>query len=125
MLNEESCTYLPIYNTNAGSAPDERGAQTVILMDAISWVEALSETTQRSIKRDGALRSVVIELADPAVTLRGDLFVRDDSAVYQTLADAGRFISLRNVSFQGSDETTPFLAVATRQAHVVTYDPRL
>ena len=115
VLNGETHTYLPIFNAQPRSAPDWGDAQTVVLTDAISWVEARTEPEYQGDQRGGRFHTVVIDLKGPAVTVRGELFVGADSSVYQTLTNGNRFICLRNAKFLETGEETPFLAVSTRQ----------
>ena len=96
---------------------DAAQAAEAILKNAISYVEALEEegTTKLSSPPQGDFKQVTVELAVPRTIIRANIFVPGGQTIGSVLNDERRFISLRNVEFEGSVESYSFLAVGKSQ----------
>jgi hypothetical protein len=96
-----------------------KGTSRAILKDSISYVEALVEPGFQRQSPQGGFQSITLSLAEPAVTIEGELFVLRPGTVMDVFNDARRFINLRNVRFRDSVEAYGFLAVGKAQAHLI------
>lgn len=88
--------------------------------DALSYVEALDEPENPpSLCLEGTHRTVNVELEEPSMSLRGELFVPYDCKASDMLNDTRRFLSLRDVRFIDSVERYNYVAVAKRSIVVL------
>ena len=110
--------YILIRDQEAPPEPG-KGLSRAILKDAISYVEALVEPGFQRKSPQGAFRAITLSLAEPAVTIFGELFVPQLGTVMDVFNDGRRFVNLRNVRFRDSVEAYGFLAVGKAQAHFI------
>ena len=104
-------------------APSDAGERVTIAVnkEAISYVEVVGEPTAKSWVIPGTFCPVVIELHQPDMMVRGELFVLADTEVVAVLNDDRRFMSVRNAQVVGSQEAYAFLAIGKAQTRAVHF----
>lgn len=98
----------------------QEGAEIVVAKDAISYLEALEEGEDTGSRpRSGEFRKVTVTLKNQAGTLRGEVFVPEDSTLQVSLNKIRRFVNLRHVRFISSPEHYDFLAVGKQEVIMI------
>lgn len=90
--------------------------EIIVAKDAISYLEALEEGEDTGSRpRSGQFHKVTVTLKHQAGTLKGELFVPEDSTLQISLNKVRRFVNLRGVKFVSSPEHYDFLAVGKQE----------
>lgn len=90
--------------------------EIVVAKDAISYLEALEEGKDTGSRpRSGTFHEVTVTLKNQAGTLKGEVFVPEDSTLKTALNKVRRFVNLRHVKFVSSPEHYDFLAIGKQE----------
>jgi hypothetical protein len=91
----------------------EKSSQA-LLKDAISYLEILEERGALRIPREGSFSEVIVELRDPQMLMKGEVFVPASADTLSILNHKHRFLNLRHVRFKDSPEKYDYLAVGKK-----------
>lgn len=91
---------------------DQDGIEILVAKDAISYLEALEEGSDKGSRPSkGDFQPVTAVLRERIGTLAGEIFIPDGSTLQAALNRSRRFIKLRNVRFVNLPEHYNFLAI--------------